>query len=39
MPVGTDDLLLAGLIGLGELDDEDILDLISDMRDGAGSRA
>jgi len=37
MPVGVNELLLAGLVGLSELDDEDIIDLISDMRDAAGS--
>jgi hypothetical protein len=39
MPVGVDELLLAGLIGLSEFDEEDILDLISDVRDAAGCRA
>lgn len=37
MPVGIDELLLAGLIGLSEFDDDDILDLISDVRDAAGA--
>ncbi|MDH5640330.1 MAG: hypothetical protein OEY28_03475, partial [Nitrospira sp.] len=39
IPVGIDELLLAGLIGLSEFDDDDILDLISDVRDAAGCRA